>query len=218
MKEVKLSHPPFVIEYHEDWEQVIEQLVNYYEEVAPWLLRDRCSPVPEKFFVQLRSSLTDKRVCICGIDPYPRDATGVPFESPNFNKKTIKAIANSVSRLTGINDFKNYNLIKIEGVLAWNYYLSCREGETKSHTIYWDRISRLLIQHISKFVRILYCLGRTDFSNIKTKIDSPLSVIVGYHPAARDRQFEKEKTFEIINILLELDNKETIDWSQGFSF
>nr|WGO62709.1 uracil-DNA glycosylase [Wadden Sea poxvirus] len=218
MKTIKLEYDPFIIHYHEDWESVICQIVEIYNEVAPWLLRDNTSPHPTKFFIQMKSSLQDKRICICGIDPYPKDATGIPFESPNFSKKTIKSIAASISNVTGIVKYKGYNLNIIEGVLPWNYYLSCRVGETKSHSIYWERISCILLQHITKYVNILYCLGRTDFTNIKSKLETPITLIIGYHPAARDKQFEKDRAFEIINILLELDNKKYINWEQGFIY
>ncbi|QDJ95091.1 uracil DNA glycosylase [Hypsugopox virus] len=218
MKSVTVNHSPYIIEYHEDWENIILQFVDLYNEIAEWLLKDETSPIPDNFFVQLKQPLKNKRVCVCGIDPYPRDATGVPFESPNFSKKTIKAIAESVSKLTGIVVYKGYNLNVIDGVFPWNYYLSCKVGETKSHAMHWKRISKLLLQHITKYVNILYCLGKTDFTNIRSMLDTPITTIVGYHPAARDRQFEKDKAFEIINILLELNNKEPINWAQGFSY
>ncbi|AST09502.1 uracil-DNA glycosylase [NY_014 poxvirus] len=218
MKSVSVSYAPYIIEYHEDWEQVMEQLVDLYNEIASWLLRDETSPIPDNFFVQLKQPLRNKRVCICGIDPYPKDATGVPFEAPNFNKKSIKTIAESVSKLTGVIEYRGYNLNIIEGLIPWNYYLSCKVGETKSHAIYWEKISKLLLQHITKYVNVLYCLGKTDFSNIRAKLDSPVTTVIGYHPAARDRQFEKDRAFEIINVLLELDNKEPINWAQGFYY
>lgn len=78
-------------------------------------------------------------------------------------QKSIKEIASSISRLTGVIDYKGYNLNIIDGVIPWNYYLSCKLGETKSHAIYWDKISKLLLQHITKHVSVLYCLGKTDF-------------------------------------------------------
>lgn len=86
MKTIKTKSFPYCIEYHDDWEAVINQLVDLYDEIAEWILKDETSPIPENFFKQLRNPLNDKLVCICGIDPYPRDATGVPFESPNFSK------------------------------------------------------------------------------------------------------------------------------------
>ncbi|QEM25202.1 CPXV121 protein [Cowpox virus] len=218
MNSVTVSHAPYTITYHNDWEPVMSQLVEFYNEVANWLLRDETSPIPDKFFIQLKQPLRNKRVCVCGIDPYPKDGTGVPFESPNFTKKSIKEIASSISRLTGVIDYKGYNLNIIDGVIPWNYYLSCKLGETKSHAIYWDKISKLLLQHITKHVSVLYCLGKTDFSNIRAKLESPVTTIVGYHPAARDRQFEKDRSFEIINVLLELANKAPINWAQGFIY
>ncbi|QHG62641.1 uracil-DNA glycosylase [Cetacean poxvirus 1] len=216
MNEVELKHAPYFIKYHKDWEPIIDQLVNMYDEIAPWLLRDECSPVYENLFIQMQTSLHDKRVCVCGIDPYPRDATGVPFESPNFSKKSIKAFAQNVSKSTGIKQYNGYNLKFIEGVFPWNYYLSCRIGETKSHAIYWERISRLLLQHIVNNITVLYCLGKTDFSNIRSKLEYPVSIVVGYHPAARDNQFEKEKALDVVNALLELSDQTPIDWTQGF--
>ncbi|ABQ43557.1 uracil DNA glycosylase [Tanapox virus] len=218
MKTANLEYEPYVIDYHEDWEPVINQFILLYNEVAKWIVKDETSPKPELFFVQLKTSLKDKRVCVCGIDPYPRDATGVPFESPNFSKKTIRSIADSVSKITGVSNYKGYNLNKIEGVFPWNYYLSCKLGETKSHALHWKKISKLLLQHISKYVSVLYCLGKTDFSTIKSVLDNPITTIVGYHPAARDRQFEKDRAFEVVNILLEINGKIPIDWSQGFIF
>ncbi|AAR07438.1 82R [Yaba monkey tumor virus] len=218
MKTIKLEHKPYVLEYHEDWEPVIEQFKILYDEVAKWIIKDETSPKPEFFFLQFKLPLNDKRVCVCGIDPYPRDATGVPFESPTFSKKTIRYIAESVSKITGITDYKGYNLNKIEGVFPWNYYLSCRLGETKSHALHWKKISKMLLQHISKHVSVLYCLGKTDFCTIRSILDSPVTTVVGYHPAARDKQFEKDCAFEVVNVLLEINGEAPIDWSQGFTY
>ncbi len=213
-----LRHRPYRVEYHPDWEPVIETLVDEYDAVAPWLLRDATSPEPERFFAQLAKPLADKRVCVCGIDPYPRGGTGVPFQSPDFSKKTIRAIASSVARTTGTQGYANYDLDEVPGVLPWNYYLSCREGETKSHAMYWERISRLLLQHVAKHVSVLYCMGRTDFQNVRARLDVPVTLVVGFHPAARDGQFARERAFEVINALLELNGKSQVDWARGFSF
>ncbi|AHZ33764.1 uracil DNA glycosidase [Orf virus] len=213
-----LRHRPYRVEYHPDWEPVIETLVDEYDAVAPWLLRDATSPEPERFFAQLAKPLADKRVCVCGIDPYPRGGTGVPFQSPDFSKKTIRAIASSVARTTGTHGYANYDLDAVPGVLPWNYYLSCREGETKSHAMYWERISRLLLQHVAKHVSVLYCMGRTDFQNVRARLDVPVTLVVGFHPAARDGQFARERAFEVINALLELNGKSQVDWARGFSF
>nr|AFK29576.1 uracil DNA glycosylase [Pseudocowpox virus] len=213
-----LRHRPYRVEYHPDWEPVIETLVDEYDAVAPWLLRDATSPEPERFFAQLAKPLADKRVCVCGIDPYPRGGTGVPFQSPDFNKKTIRAIAGSVARTTGTQGYANYDLESVPGVLPWNYYLSCREGETKSHAMYWERISRLLLQHVAKHVSVLYCMGRTDFQNVRARLDVLVTLVVGFHPAARDGQFARERAFDVINALLELNGKSQVDWSRGFSF
>ncbi|WIF30162.1 uracil-DNA glycosylase [Orf virus] len=213
-----LRHRPYRVEYHPDWEPVIETLVDEYDAVAPWLLRDATSPEPERFFAQLAKPLADKRVCVCGIDPYPRGGTGVPFQSPDFSKKTIRAIASSVARTTGTQGYANYDLDAVPGVLPWNYYLSCREGETKSHAMYWERISRLLLLHVAKHVSVLYCMGRTDFQNVRARLDVPVTLVVGFHPAARDGQFARERAFEVINALLELNGKSQVDWARGFSF
>ncbi|APG58300.1 uracil-DNA glycosylase [BeAn 58058 virus] len=218
MKTVSVKHRPYIIEYDDDWEPIICKLVEYYNEVAIWILNDETSPEPENFFKQLKLPLKDKRVCVCGIDPYPKDATGVPFESLNFSKKTIIAIASRVSTLTGITGYTGFNLNNIEGVIPWNYYLSCKIGETKSHTLHWKKISKLLLQHITKHVNILYCLGKTDFSNIRSLIETPVTTVIGYHPAARDKQFERDNSIEIINLLLKLNDKQSINWSQGFIF
>ncbi|ASC55573.1 uracil DNA glycosidase-like protein [Seal parapoxvirus] len=218
LRTAALEHRPHKIVYHPDWEPVIEALVDEYNAIAPWLLRDATSPKPESIFAQLAKPLADKRVCVCGIDPYPRGGTGVPFQSPDFSKKTIRAIAASVSRSTGVSGYAGYDLDEVPGVLPWNYYLSCREGETKSHAMYWERISRLLLLHIVKHVSVLYCMGRSDFQNVRARLDAPVTLVVGYHPAARDGQFAKEKAFDVVNALLELNGKLQVDWAQGFSF
>ncbi|AAL69818.1 SPV079 uracil DNA glycosylase [Swinepox virus] len=216
MKTIRVHYDPFIIEYHEDWDHIMDQIAEMYNEVAEWILRDNTSPSPNNFFKQLRVPLKNKRVCVCGIDPYPNDATGIPFESPNFSKKTIKAIALSISKITGIVNYKGYNLNHVDGVIPWNYYLSCKVGETKSHALHWKKISKICLQHITKYVNILYCLGKTDFSNIKSILDTPITTIVGYHPAARDKQFDKDRAFEVINVLLEINDKLPINWEQGF--
>ncbi|QHR82621.1 uracil DNA glycosylase [Brazilian porcupinepox virus 1] len=216
MNRIEIKYRPYIIEYHSDWKDVIDTFVDYYNEVAEWILQDETSPRPEDFFKQMKLPLRDKRLCICGIDPYPRDATGVPFESLNFSKKTIRTIAEYISNMTGVSNYKGYNLNNIDGVLPWNYYLSCKIGETKSHALHWKKISKLLIQHITKYVNVLYCLGKTDFSNIRSIIENPVTIVIGYHPAARDKQFEKDKSIEIVNLLLKLSDKQPINWEQGF--
>nr|WNT71202.1 MAG: uracil DNA glycosidase [Equine parapoxvirus]WNT71249.1 MAG: uracil DNA glycosidase [Equine parapoxvirus] len=218
LRSAALEHRPFLLEYHPDWEPVVETLVEEYNAVAPWLLRDATSPEPENFFVQLSKPLSDKRVCVCGIDPYPRDGTGVPFQSPDFSKKTIRAMAAAAARLSGAQGFSGFDIDAVPGVLAWNYYLSCRRGETKSHAMYWERISRLLLQHVAKHVSVLYCMGRTDFQNVRARLDAPVTLVVGFHPAARDGQFARERAFEVVDALLELNGKPRVEWARGFSF
>ncbi|AID46575.1 uracil DNA glycosylase [Pigeonpox virus] len=216
MKTLKLNNWPYPIEYHEDWENIICHISDVIEETGPWLLEENTSPSHENIFKQLKQSLRDKRVCIVGIDPYPTDATGVPFESPDFSKKTIKSIAENISRRYNVRLFKNYNFLFVEGVLAWNYYLSCREGETKSHKIFWERLANVFINHIAAYVSVFYFLGKSDFSNFRSILNSPTTVVVGYHPAARNHQFDTDETFEIVNTLLELKNEPRINWVQGF--
>ncbi|ALA62411.1 Uracil-DNA glycosylase [Turkeypox virus] len=195
---------------------IIDILSDVIGEIGPWLLEQKTSPSHENIFKQLDQSLSDKRVCVVGIDPYPNDATGVPFESPDFSKKTIKAIAENISKRNNISLFRNYNFLLVEGVLVWNYLLSCREGETKSHSIYWERLSNVFLNHIAGYVSVFYFLGKSDFSNFKSMLNAPISVVVGYHPAARNRQFDSDETFEIVNTLLEINNKPRINWMQGF--
>ncbi|ANS71169.1 uracil-DNA glycosylase, DNA polymerase processivity factor [Pteropox virus] len=218
MRVIELTVSPYKLEYHEDWEPIIEQLVDGYTEIAPWILQHETSPPPDKFFVQLKEPLRNKRLCVCGIDPYPTGATGVPFESPSFVKKTIIAFAEAASKATKVTSYSGYNVAQIPGVLAWNYYLSCRVGETKSHAIHWEKISKLLLQHITKYISVLYCLGRTDFSNLKARLNKPITIVSGYHPAARNGQFLKERALEIVNVLLELNNHEPVDWAKGFLY
>nr|WQH57994.1 MAG: MC093R [Molluscum contagiosum virus] len=222
LRERALRAAPHVLRYHEDWEPVAEPLADAYAEVAPWLLRDRTEPAPERFFRQLELPLRDKRVCIVGIDPYPEGATGVPFESPDFSKKTARALAAAAARAAEHGGcrralaYRNYDFRGVQGVLAWNYYLSCRRGETKSHAMHWERIARMLLAHIARFVRVFYFLGRSDFGGVRAKLTVPVTLLVGYHPAARGGQFESERTLEILNVLLELHGLAPVDWSQGF--
>ncbi|QZW33382.1 MPPV-090 uracil DNA glycosylase [Magpiepox virus 2] len=216
MRILKINNWPYNIEYHEDWEDIVGNISDVVEETGPLLLEEKTSPNHEDIFKQLKQSLIDKRVCVVGIDPYPSGATGVPFESPDFSKKTIKAIAENISKRYKVRLYKNYNFALIEGVFVWNYYLSCREGETKSHKLYWERLSDIFINHIASYVSVFYFLGKSDFSNFKSMLNSPTTVVVGYHPAARNSQFESDETFEIVNTLLELKDKPRINWMQGF--
>ncbi|CCD83258.1 uracil DNA glycosylsae [Squirrelpox virus] len=219
MRAVQVPVAPYTILYHEDWEPIVGQLVEAYTEVAPWILRDKTSPTPDRFFLQLQRPLRDKRICICGIDPYPKDATGVPFESPNFSKRTLRLIAEAAARATRTTGrYINYDVTRVRGLFVWNYYLSCREGETKSHAIHWDRISRLLLQHIARFMSVMYFLGKSDFSNVRARLESPVTVLVGYHPAARDCQFIRERALEVANVLLELNGQPPVDWTEGFVY
>ncbi|AYP74238.1 uracil DNA glycosylase [Fowlpox virus] len=216
MKTLRISSWPYDIEYHSDWEDIISNISDVMEETGPLLLEEKTSPPHEYIFKQLKHPLRDKRVCVVGIDPYPSGATGVPFESPDFSKRTIKAIAENISKRYNVKLYKNYNFTLVEGVIAWNYYLSCREGETKSHKLYWERLSDIFINHISSYVSVFYFLGKSDFSNFKSMLNSPNTVVVGYHPAARNSQFESDETFEIVNILLELKDRPRVNWMQGF--
>ncbi|QRY18906.1 ORF-36 [Teiidae poxvirus 1] len=218
MKILKLNNWPHEIEYHEDWRDIINIVAEAIEETGPWLLNEDTSPEHENIFKQLKQSLTDKRVCIVGIDPYPNDATGVPFESKDFSKKTIKAIAENISAIYRVSLYRNYNFLLVEGVLVWNYYLSCRKGETKSHRIFWENLANVFINHIAGYISIFYFLGKSDFTNINSSLNSPITTIVGYHPAARNNQFSEEYTFEIINALLEFKEQDKINWIQGFVY
>ncbi|QRI42799.1 uracil DNA glycosylase [Mudlarkpox virus] len=216
METLKIKNWPYNIEYHRDWKDIISNISDVMEETGPLLLDEKTSPPHEHIFKQLKQPLRDKRVCVVGIDPYPSGATGVPFESPDFSKKTIKAIAENISKRYNVRLYKNYNFNLVEGVFVWNYYLSCREGETKSHKLYWERLADVFINHIASYVSVFYFLGKGDFSNYKSILNSPTTVVVGYHPAARNSQFESDETFEIVNTLLEIKDRPRINWMQGF--
>ncbi|QGN68088.1 uracil-DNA glycosylase [Equine molluscum contagiosum-like virus] len=215
-RERALAAAPHVLRYHEDWEPVVDALAEAYAEVAPWLLRDETEPRPECFFLQLARPLRSARVCVVGVDPYPEGATGVPFESPDFSKRSARALAAAVARAYPVPPYRNYSLLRVQGVLAWNYYLSCRRGEPRSHALHWEQISRLLLAHIARFVSVFYFLGKSDFAQVRAKLDAPVTLLVGYHPAARGGQFESERTFEIVNALLELRGQPPVDWRAGF--
>ncbi|ATI21191.1 uracil-DNA glycosylase DNA polymerase processivity factor [Eastern grey kangaroopox virus] len=216
LRELRVEEWPHVIRYHPDWEPVMGRLAGELAEVGSWLLRDEPSPRSEDIFRQLSVPLTDKRVCLVGIDPYPNGATGVPFQSPDFSKRTIRTIATNLSRRCGISLYGNYDFALVEGVLPWNYYLSCRRGETKSHALYWERLANAFLSHIARFVKVFYFMGKTDFANYASKLDVPVSVVLGYHPAARGGQFDSEETFEIVNALLALHGLPAVNWAQGF--
>ncbi|ABJ09003.1 uracil DNA glycosylase [Nile crocodilepox virus] len=214
-----LQHPPYEILYHHDWQDVVDRIAEPLSDVARYIFSENTSPKRDRIFRQLSEPLNDKTVCVMGIDPYPRDATGVPFQSPSFSKLAVRNLANKIAGHYGYRNYTNFDFSRIPGVFPWNYYLSCRVGETKSQALYWERCSKLLLNHICSRVRLLYCLGRSDFENVKSKIENPITLVVGYHPSTRDPAlFREDNSLWIVNELLALQDLEPVEWWRGLTF
>ncbi|WP_067141875.1 uracil-DNA glycosylase family protein [Oceanivirga salmonicida] len=173
--------------------------------------QEKYYPQENLIFKALSTSLTDKKVCILGKDPYfqPNVATGLAFEvkKKSWTLKTVNTSLKNILKLiyySYTNERKEIIEIREEvamgkfrilapdklfkswekqGVLLLNTALTVLSGNAGSHIYFWNEIIRELIEYISsKNNNITFLLWGKDAQSFEKNILNG-EIIKHNHPA-----------------------------------
>ncbi|VWL85336.1 uracil-DNA glycosylase [Oceanivirga miroungae] len=171
----------------------------------------RYAPSNDLIFKALETSISDKKVCILGKDPYfqPNVATGLAFEvrKKSWASVEINASLRNILKLiyySYTNDRKEIREIRDEidkgkfkilppdkifsswekqGVLLLNTGLTVELNNAGSHIYFWEKITKDLIKYISsKNKNITYLLWGKEAQNYEKEIQNG-NIIKHNHPA-----------------------------------
>lgn len=172
---------------------------------------------------------------ILGMDPYPYNATGIPFESIDNNHQSNHNLASNIRRIYNLpkesyNHCQLHNLIDSDNLLLLNAALTVpkpvKGGKSNSGAHYniWQNFMRILLGYIlrkSNPVFILIFGKDVHLLELSKKCIAEAQVdtipIVSYHPCmACYFLSEKCNPFQEINALLRLYDKPIIKWYKVF--
>ncbi|MDR0936302.1 MAG: uracil-DNA glycosylase [Oscillospiraceae bacterium] len=144
---------------------------------------------------------SDVRIVVVGQDPYPNagDAHGLAFSVPYSLDSEHKALPKSLKQIYGViesNGFKpdvscgDLTRWVSKGVLLWNTFLTCKQGESRSHAKIWSDfgISRALFEYLNTLEQgIIFLLWGADAKNLgKLITNTQHTVLSAAHPGARN--------------------------------
>lgn len=174
-----------------------------------------------------------KKGIILGMDPYPYNATGIPFEDPAFKQMSNKNIASNIARIYGIDkaDIQACNLYNLsDSILLMNAALtvpSPTKGERSNsgaHFGLWHKFVKVMMTYILKCsnCRFILVFGKSQhLSDLADEVITASEVltykIISYHPCmATFFLREDSNPFQEVNALLRLLEEEEIKWYKAF--
>jgi uracil-DNA glycosylase len=142
---------------------------------------------------------SDVRIVIVGQDPYPNagDASGLAFSVPYKIGKEHKSLPKSLKLIYKVienngftPDVSDGDLTRwvSKGVLLWNTFLTCKQGESRTHAKEWQGfgISKTLFEYLNTLEQgIIFLLWGGDAKNLGKLITNERhTVLTAAHPAA----------------------------------
>ena len=204
-------------EYNKDY---FKNLMNFVNEEYKNKI---CFPQYNDIFNALKyTSFNDVKVVILGQDPYhgEKEAHGLSFSVNDYIKcpSSLNNIFKELYNDLGIKKVNN-NLIgwSKQGVLLLNSILTVEKDKPLSHKnkgweIFTDKIIEKLNERQEKIIFVLW----GNYARSKKKLITNHIIIESAHPSglSANRGFFGSKPFSQINMILEKNNKEKIDWSK----
>lgn len=221
---------------HESWKPILEELKNDTElkilrkEILPNI---KYYPERENIFNVFQMPLNDIRVVILGQDPYPNkgQAIGYAFAvAEDVNKPVSMRI---IEKEVGYEIDRTLSKWIDQGVFLLNTALTVEAGKAGSHLKYWTKFTEKLILFISENIKPIWILWGSKAQYYRAfinppkvvKIKSELSIQKGDfnyileapHPASESYSGGKAgfygcDHFNLVNKILELNNKDIIVW------
>ncbi len=203
------------------WHDKLGQSLTLLQEIDDRLGTQETHPPRELIFSSLQVEPTKIKVVILGQDPYPNpvQANGLAFSvSPHYVKyppslrNILAEYESDLSFPTPVNG--DLSPWVGEGVLLLNTILTCRPGESLSHSeIGWQEFTRAILESCitSSTVGILWGSHAQKYRGLF----APEYVIESPHPSPLSayRGFFGSKPFTRSNTLLRSIGREPIDWT-----
>ena len=204
------------------WRELLKDEEQLVDGIESKLSKENCNPEREKIFKAFQINPESIKVVILGQDPYPnRDfADGLAFSIPRSEEKIPASLRNILREYQddlNLPPRVNGDLIAWveEGVFLLNTILTCRSGESLSHTnIGWEEFTHQVLRSVVHpgTVGILWGKRAQSYSYLFDKG----MVIESAHPSPLSayRGFFGSKPFTRANTLLEGKGITKIDWSR----
>lgn len=235
-----MSLVDYLNEYlHPNFNNIRSRLITCLEDVSDKLLIERNnnkSIVPETHLILklLSQDPYGRRGVIVGLDPYPINGTGIPFQDLEYNKTSNKNIAANIARVYDIDPSMITgcgleNLIDTDGIFLINAALTTVKAPYGSkhvsgvHIDIWSEFFVTVLNYVitSSSSQFVLVFGKTDAvrNNVMKSIGENNTHVIGtYHPAMAFN-FLKEtcNPFQEVNAFLRLRHMEEIQWYRALN-
>jgi uracil DNA glycosylase len=163
------------------------------------------------------------RLIILGADPYPEDATGYAFETPDcrLTKHSLQQIARNLSCSIGV-DYSNITHMTFQGVPGlFTLNAGWTVGEVSGgHINLWSKFVARVINFIIDIsnVQVMIKFGSCAQYKHLTDLLKPIYVVKSFHPAAREGAFMKpdNRPFAEAYYVMKFKSIEEILWYKCF--
>lgn len=203
------------------WHGRLSTSLTLLQEIDGRLGIEETYPPRDSIFSSLQIEPAKIKVVILGQDPYPNplQANGLAFsvsshtvKYPPSLKNILREYESDLSKPSPCNgDLSSW---VGEGVLLLNTILTCRPGESLSHSeIGWQEFTRAILESCitSPSVGILWGSHAQKYR----ELFAPEMVIESPHPSPLSayRGFFESKPFTRANALLKSNGRQPIDWT-----
>jgi len=211
----------FADQLHPNWHQLLSEKVKLLNELEVRLQGEDYLPTTPNVLKALSYDPFSAKVLILGQDPYPNreDAMGLAFSSGRSNGRLPASLKNLFIELSSdleIASPKNGDLSPWcdQGVVLLNRVLTCRVGESDSHSqIGWRDFTYEVVSNLAKLdvVAVLWGKSAQELSALFPK--DRLITSVHPSPLSAYRGFFGSKPFSKANQLLIQSGRTPVDWS-----
>jgi uracil-DNA glycosylase len=211
----------FADQLHPNWHHLLGEKINLLNGIEESLLGEEYLPATENVLKALSYDPLSAKVLILGQDPYPNreDAMGLAFSSARSDGKlpaSLKNIFQELSTDLEIPAPKKGDLQPWceQGVVLLNRVLTCRVGESDSHSkLGWRDFTYEVVRALVglNVVAILWGMRAQDVSSLFS--DDHLITSVHPSPLSAYRGFFGSKPFSKANQLLIQSGRTPVDWS-----
>ena len=209
------------------WSRALEPVAQECETVAAYLATETVRghhwlPEPDAVLRAFATPFDNVRVLVVGQDPYPTPghAVGLAFSADRAVRPLPRSLANIYKELhddLGIPPAAHPDLSawQRQGVLLLNRVLTVRAGEAGSHRRHgWEEVTahaiRALAARPQPLVAVLW--GKDAASVAPLLGDTPAIVSAHPSPLSARRGFFGSKPFSRVNVALQAQGAEPIDW------
>jgi len=212
---------------HPNYNNEILSILSSHLKLVNNILNDvhRFEPLIKKMILRvLEQDPFECRGIILGMDPYPNNATGIPFEDPNFKQRSNINLATHIREIYGIESSFGcslYQLAQREKLYLMNAALTVPiindKPESGAHYYIWEQFTLSLLQYVVKNspnFRFVLVFGKDQhLSKLADSLVSHNSIkVVSFHPCTRYFLQSNSVALQEVNAYLKLIEEDPIRW------